>query len=67
MIRVDYSAIKKNKQSDILLQAYDIVEVPEAGMFSPSRIGSTLLGTITGGLSSAMQSTGQILPTRILY
>ncbi|MGI8733030.1 MAG: polysaccharide biosynthesis/export family protein [Pyrinomonadaceae bacterium] len=66
-IRVDYSAIKKNKQPDILLQAYDIIEVPEAGMFSAGRIGSTLLGTITGGLSSAMQSTGNIIPTRILY
>lgn len=66
-IRVDYTAIKKNKQPDILLQAYDIIEVPEAGMFSAGRIGSTLLGTITGGLSSAMQSTGNIIPTRILY
>jgi len=66
-IRVDYSAIKKNKQPDILLQAYDIIEVPEAGMFSAGRIGSTLLGTITGGLSSAMQSTGNLIPTRILY
>lgn len=66
-IRVDYAAIKKNKTPDILLQAYDIVEVPEAGMFSPSRIGSTLLGAVTGGLSSAMQSTGNIIPTRILY
>ena len=67
MIRVDYTAIKKNKQADIVLQAYDIIEVPEAGMFSSGRIGQTLLGAITGGLSSAMQSTGQIIPTRILY
>lgn len=67
MIRVDYTAIKKNKQPDILLQAYDIIEIPEAGMFSAGRIGQTLLGTITGGLSSAMQSTGNIIPTRILY
>jgi polysaccharide export outer membrane protein len=66
-IRVDYAAIKKNKTPDVLLQAYDIIEIPEAGMFSPGRIGQTLLGTITGGISSAMQSTGQILPTRILY
>jgi polysaccharide biosynthesis/export protein len=66
-IRVDYSAIKKNQQADVLLQAYDIIEVPEAGMFSPSRIGNTLLGAVTGGLSTAMQSTGQIIPTRILY
>lgn len=67
MIRVDYTAIKKNQKPDILLQAYDIIEVPEAGMFSAGRIGSTLLGTLTGGLSSAMQSTGNIIPTRILY
>ncbi len=67
MIKVDYSAIKKNKQADILLQPYDIVEVPEAGMFSSSRIAATLLSTISGGLSSAMQSTGQMIPTRILY
>lgn len=66
-IRVDYAAIKKNKAPDVLLQAYDIVEVPEAGMFSASRIGSTLLGAVTGGLSSAMQSTGNIIPTRVLY
>lgn len=66
-IRVDYAAIKKNKIPDVLLQAYDIVEVPEAGMFSSSRIGSTLLGAVTGGLSSAVQSTGQIIPTRVLY
>jgi polysaccharide export outer membrane protein len=67
LIRVDYSEIKKNKQADVLLQPYDIIEVPEAGMFSSSRIGTTLLSTITGGLSAAMQSTGQIIPTRILY
>jgi polysaccharide export outer membrane protein len=67
MIKVDYSAIKKNQQPDVLLQPYDIIEVPEAGMFSSSRIGSTLLGTLTGGLSAAMQSTGNIIPTRVLY
>lgn len=67
MIRVDYSKIKKNELADILLQPYDIVEVPEAGMFSSSRIGTTLLGAITGGLSSAAQQTGSMIPTRILY
>lgn len=66
-IRVDYAAVKKNKQPDVLLQPYDIIEIPEAGMFSSARLGSTLLGAITGGLGSALQSTGQIIPTRILY
>ena len=67
VIRVDYSAVKKNQQADVLLQPYDIIEVPEAGMFSSTRIGSTLLGTLTGSLSSVMNSTGNIIPTKILY
>lgn len=66
LIRVDYAAIKKNQKPDVLLQAYDIVEVPEAGMFSPQRIGPTLLGAVTGGLTSAI-SSGSLLPTRVLY
>jgi polysaccharide export outer membrane protein len=67
LIRVDYAAIKKNQKPDVVLQAYDIIEVPEAGMFSSGRIGQTLLGTITGGLSSVINSTGNIIPTRVLY
>ncbi len=33
-IHVDYAAIKKNQKPDVLLEPYDIIEVPEAGMFS---------------------------------
>jgi polysaccharide export outer membrane protein len=66
-IRVDYSAIKKNQKPDVLLQAYDIIEVPEAGMFSSGRIGQTLLGAVTGMMNSAIASTGQVLPTRVVY
>lgn len=66
-IHVDYSAIKKNQKPDVLLEAYDIVEVPEAGMFSSGRIGQTLLGAVTGAFNTAISSTGQILPTRVIY
>ncbi len=66
-IVVDYSAIKKNQKPDILLQAYDIIEVPEAGMFSSSRIGTTLLGAVTGAFNSAVATSGQILPSRVIY
>ena len=59
VVRVDYGAIKKNKQADVFLQAYDVVEVPEAGLFSASRILPTLLGAATGGLSSAFGSLPQ--------
>jgi polysaccharide export outer membrane protein len=67
VIHVDLAAIKKNEKPDFLLQPYDVVEVQEAGMFSSSRIGPTLLGALSGGLTSALSSTGGYLPSRILY
>lgn len=67
IIRVDYGAIKKNLKPDFLLEPFDIVEVPESGIFSPSRIGQTLIGAATGSLSSIFTSVGQVLPTRVLY
>ena len=67
VITVDVAAIKKSQKPDVLLQAYDVIEVPEAGMFSSSRIGSTLMGALTGGLSSAISTTGTFLPNRVIY
>lgn len=67
VITVDVAAIKKNQKPDVPLQAYDVVEVPEAGMFSSSRIGATLVGALTGGLSSAITNTGMYLPSRVIY
>ncbi|HET7113779.1 MAG TPA: polysaccharide biosynthesis/export family protein [Pyrinomonadaceae bacterium] len=67
VITVDVGAIKKNQKPDVALQAYDVIEVPEAGMFSSSRIGSTLMGALTGGLSSAITNTGMYLPSKVIY
>jgi polysaccharide biosynthesis/export protein len=67
VIHVDVTAIKKNEKPDFVLQAYDVIEVTEAGMFSSNRIGSTLMGAITGGLTGAISSTGTYLPSRIIY
>lgn len=64
IIKVDYSAIKKNMQPDILLQPYDVIEVPESSPFSGSRLVPTLLGAITGG-ATQMLTTG--IPNRIIY
>jgi polysaccharide biosynthesis/export protein len=50
IIRVDYAAIKKNQKPDILLQAFDTVDVPEASMFSRHRLGQTLFGAVTGSV-----------------
>jgi len=66
-ISVNYSAIKSKGAPDFKLQAYDIVDVPEAGMFSSGRFGQTLLSAITGSLGAAMTNTGAALPTRVLY
>ena len=67
VITVDVAAIRKNQKPDFLLQAYDVIEVPEAGMFAPSRIGATLMGAITGGAVNAISATGSYLPTRVIY
>jgi polysaccharide export outer membrane protein len=66
-IHVDFSAIKKNRKPDIELQAYDIVDVPEAGMLSKGRLEQTLLGAVTGSLGTAISASGSVLPTRVLY
>jgi polysaccharide export outer membrane protein len=66
-IVVDVAAIKKNQKPDFVLQPYDIIEVGEAGMFSSARIGQTLVGALTGSITSAISSTGTYLPMRVIY
>ena len=67
VLTIDVTAIRKNLKPDVPLQAYDVIEVPEAGMFSSSRIASTLMGALSGGLSSAVTNTGMYLPSRVIY
>jgi polysaccharide biosynthesis/export protein len=62
MIKVDLAAIKKHQQPDVLLQAYDVIEVPEASMFSAGRLPTTISGFFGAGL----QTTFQTLPTRVI-
>jgi polysaccharide export outer membrane protein len=66
-ILVDYGAIKKNKIPDVFLQAFDVIEVPEAGMFSASRIGKTLVGAASGGLGNMFSSGGMSLANKVIY
>jgi polysaccharide export outer membrane protein len=63
VIHVDVTAIKKNQKPDFVLQPYDVIEVNESGIFSSSRIASTLMSTLTG----AVTSTGSYLPSRVIY
>jgi polysaccharide export outer membrane protein len=67
IIVVDYGAIRKNKQPDVLLQAFDVIEVPEAGMFSSARIGQTLMGAVSGSLGSMFSQGGTSMANRVLY
>jgi polysaccharide export outer membrane protein len=67
MIRVDYAAIKKNQKPDFLLQAFDIIEVPEAGLFSSSRITQTLLGAVSGSISNMFTQGGTGIANRVIY
>lgn len=67
IIKVDVAAIKKNQKPDVLLQAYDVVDVPEASMFSPGRLGPTIFSALTGGMASAISNTGMYLPQRVIY
>jgi polysaccharide biosynthesis/export protein len=67
VIRVDYSAIKKNQKPDFFLQAFDVIEVPEAGIFSPGRIGQTLIGAVSGSLGTMFSQGGTSIANRVIY
>lgn len=59
----DLNAIKKQKTDDPLLQAYDIVEVPEA---KPS-IPQLILNSVLNIAPTAITSLGTSLPYRVIY
>lgn len=63
LLHVDYAAIRKNQKPDVLLKAYDVIEVQESSPFSGGRLASTMLGMFTQALNSA----GTALPMRVLY
>jgi len=64
LIKVDYTAIRKNLQPDFLLQPYDVIEVPEMSMFSGSRLFPTILSALTGGLTNSFTTA---IPNKIVY
>jgi polysaccharide export outer membrane protein len=67
LIHVDYAAIKKNQKPDFFLQAFDIIEVPEAGIFSPSRIVPTLFSAVSGSLGTMFSTGGTSIANRVIY
>ena len=63
LITADYRAIQKKKAPDVKLQPYDVIEVPEAGVFSAKRLPQLLTGMISGGISSF----ANVIPMRVIY
>lgn len=66
-IVANLTAIKKRQQPDILLQPYDVIDVPEASMFSSNRIGQTVMGALTGSIGNIFSTMGSSLPMRVIY
>jgi polysaccharide biosynthesis/export protein len=58
-LKFDYDAIRKGKQQDVLLQAYDIIDVRQIGTFAPKNLGDFFLNSVKG--------TAGFLPQRIMY
>jgi polysaccharide export outer membrane protein len=67
LIHVDYAAIKKNQKPDFFLQAFDVIEVPEAGMFSSTRIVPTLMGAVSGSVGNLFSTGGTSLANKVIY
>jgi polysaccharide export outer membrane protein len=63
ILHFDVAAIKKNQKPDVLLKAYDVIEVNEASPFSAGRLGQTLMTSFT----QAIGSFPSALPMRVLY
>jgi polysaccharide biosynthesis/export protein len=49
-LKFDYDAIRKGKAPDVLLQAYDIIDVRQVGTFSPKGLTEILKGLGTSSL-----------------
>lgn len=63
IINVNYDSIKKGDQKDIMLQAYDIVEVDK----TKKSIAQIVLELASGIGTNAATTIGTGLPTRVLY
>jgi polysaccharide export outer membrane protein len=63
VITVNFKAIKAGKEPDPVLQAYDIIEVPKRGVFTPGGIAKILTGLATSGINTL----GSAPLTRIIY
>jgi hypothetical protein len=64
IVRVDLAAIRKKKAEDVLLQPYDVVEVPKTSDWNAKIFLTGLARTFLGGISSV---PAQALNYRVIY
>jgi polysaccharide export outer membrane protein len=64
IVKVDLAAIKKKKAEDVVLQAYDVIEVPKDSEWKPINLLTGLARTFIGGISGA---PAQALNYRVIY
>lgn len=64
LVRVDFNEIKKKRKPDVVLQAYDIIEVPKASDWKPSVI---LTGLVKSLMGTAMGAPGQLIQYKAIY
>ncbi|HKQ54015.1 MAG TPA: SLBB domain-containing protein [Pyrinomonadaceae bacterium] len=67
LVKVDLDAIRKRKEKDIPLQAYDIVEVAKEGDFTLKGITRMLLGGATSTITSFSTAPGRAFANRVIY
>jgi polysaccharide export outer membrane protein len=63
LIPVNFKLVKQGKAPDVMLQPYDIIEVPKRNQLTVGNIGKIIAGIGLQGATSA----GTSLPMRILY
>jgi polysaccharide biosynthesis/export protein len=66
LVKVDFDAIRKRKKDDIVLQPYDIIEVPKQSDWSGPGIVRMLLGGVTSGITSSMGVPARALSYRVI-
>ena len=64
VLHVDLDAVKKRKKADVVLQAYDIIEVPKASEWRPDILLKGLAKSMMGGF---MGLPTQALQYRVIY
>lgn len=67
ILRVDLSAIKKRKAEDVLLQPYDVIEVPKESDWSAKGVLRMLAGAATSSISSMVGAPAQAFRYKVIY